>query len=361
MAMFNAQATALLQAEMTLLNRNLSYEKIKRLINSLGADPNVKSTDGNETLIQFIFTNLRGVLFRMSHDELRNILILFVTNPNFDVNAVNDNCDPLLNTLLYSNPFRRDLLEILLSNPRVDVNLQISPPNRTLRVLREPPLVAACCSPEHADDRAQMLLERGANPNCVELQTGDSPLHILIKKRNRIHHGTPQYVFNIVKTLIDYGANPNQYNATFDTPFHLVIKLKEAGLANDLTVFFLQNGGDPLKTDMHERNVFDLAQSAIDQQKADIDKTEKFMQQQRLLQSRAHYKEEEWATKLGNMRNALGPMQDTLGILDRWMEERRVHYRLLKEKVLPAELYKSVGRLAFRTPCDNSKRLRFDF
>jgi ankyrin repeat protein len=57
----------------------------------------------------------------------------------------------------------------------------------------------------------QFLLESGANPNCCELSTGETPLHGALCKANR-----PQYD-DVVAELLSSGANPN-CNANPDVP-----------------------------------------------------------------------------------------------------------------------------------------------
>uniref|UniRef100_A0ABD2X3J5 Uncharacterized protein n=1 Tax=Trichogramma kaykai TaxID=54128 RepID=A0ABD2X3J5_9HYME len=66
------------------------------------------------------------------------------------------------------------------------------------------------------DDAVARFLERGQDPNCLVLETGDKPLHLALANL----HGEDGK--KVVDLLLKNGANPNSANANGSTPLHVI-------------------------------------------------------------------------------------------------------------------------------------------
>ncbi|CAB0033084.1 unnamed protein product [Trichogramma brassicae] len=65
------------------------------------------------------------------------------------------------------------------------------------------------------EDIVTEFLEAGQDPNCIYQETGDSPLHLILKK---------DCSDDVVELLLRKGANPNLANADGLTPLHIICK-----------------------------------------------------------------------------------------------------------------------------------------
>ena len=168
-------------------------------------------------------------------------------------------------------------------------------------------------------------------------------------------------MFQVAEVLLQYGANPNKYDNTFDAPLHIVAApatpLYSGKLAADFTALLLRNGGDPLKTNVHDMDAFDLVQQKMSRSDA--------------------------AAINNNMQ---------VEVLESWMDHRRTHYRMVSNRIsstknggsdnndgggsplssriqkgtaffgsLPLDVRRRITYPVFDEPHDNSRNLRFKF
>jgi len=262
-----------------------------------------------------------------------------------------------------------DLVEILLSDPRTNVNIQRATTRSNQNNEMETPLHLVCYSAVLAAGKAKALLERGANPNAVTSREGKTPLHILLSNIQFFFRMcSTSDMFQVAEVLLEYGANPNKYDNSFDAPLHIVAApttlLYCGQLAADITALLLKNGGDPFKTNMHEMNVFDLVQQKMSQSAA---MTLYIKNMQKVLESwmdhrRTHYRMVSnriiSSTRGGDDRNNNGNDNNDGGNSpsSRIQEKRTAFFG-----ILPLDVRKRITYPIFDEPHDNSRNLRSTF
>ena len=363
-ASFNAAATqelrdAMRRWDIVRIDSGAIIDRIEKLIFVFDADPNTRSAEYGETFIHCMISNYSVHSSEDTRNGLKRLLILFLRCPYFDVNATNAAGFSLLHTLISKKYDQLDLLEILLSDPRTNVNIQRVTTNSNQNNEMETPLHLVCYSAVLAAGKAKALLERGANPNAVTAREGKTPLHILLSNvQFFVRMKSTSDMFQVAEVLLQYGANPNKCDNNFDAPLHIVAApttpLYSGQFAADFTALLLRNGGDPLKTNMLEMDVFDLVK-------------------QKMSRSAA-------AANNNNMQEE---------VLESWMDHRRTHYRMLSNRTstnkhggsdnndgdspssriqrtvffasLPLDLRRRITYPVFHEPHDNSKKLRFKF
>jgi ankyrin repeat protein len=348
-ASFNATATqelrdAMRRWDIIRIDSDTIIERMRKLIFVLDADPNVRSNEYGETFVHCMISNSPVHSSENTRNGLRKLLILFLECPYFDVNATNAAGFSLLHTLISKKYDQLDLLEILLSDPRTNVNIRRATTRYNQYNEMETPLHLVCYSAVLAAGKAKALLERGANPNAVTAREGKTPLHILLSNiQFFVRMCSTSDMFQVAEVLLEYGANPNKYDNTFDAPLHIVAApatpLYSGKLAADFTALLLRNGGDPLKTNVHDMDAFDLVQQKMSRSDA--------------------------AAINNNMQ---------VEVLESWMDHRRTHYRMVSNRIssstknggspfgsLPLDVRRRITYPVFDEPHDNSKNLRFTF
>jgi ankyrin repeat protein len=76
-------------------------------------------------------------------------------------------------------------------------------------------------------DLVKLLLEKGANPNAVS-ELNETPLHVAAgkgymearRRGTRYYRAAREGGLGLVKLLVEKGANPNAVNKSNDTPLH---------------------------------------------------------------------------------------------------------------------------------------------
>jgi ankyrin repeat protein len=143
--------------------------------------------------------------------EIVKLLIKFEVNPNQI--AFNDNSYPLIEAVCENNV---EIVDILIGCENINVNV--------CNDLLETPLFYACLNGNYKI--AKLLIEKRANVNHVNV-SGESILSITND-------------LNIVKLLLDSGANPNlENNCDFGTPLIDAVRERNISKIN----LFLEYGG----------------------------------------------------------------------------------------------------------------------
>jgi ankyrin repeat protein len=107
-----------------------------------------------------------------------------------------------------------------------------------------PPLLNGCLEKDN-QQAALYLLEQRINPNQHSPKTGETPLHIAIKR----HHQ-----FSVVKACLEYGADVNACDKEGKTPFEYIYNPQKHPHVIDL---FLRHGAN------NQRMAAHLANSAL--------------------------------------------------------------------------------------------------
>lgn len=179
------------------------------------------------------FSLLHYALFR-KHSSCD--LIKLLLNKGADMQAVNMFGEAALNVAVRFN--RKDIVKVLLENPKVKVNLA----DKTSYT----PLHCAIRSKVTSDTEIlKLLLEAGANIE-KKTKTGKSSLHLAAFDCNTA----------IIKLLLDYGARVNVLDKENQTPLDLAIKI--CPKYNRVAVKFLLDAGALVFSDYPKRNFYPL-------------------------------------------------------------------------------------------------------
>lgn len=160
-----------------------------------------------------------------------------------------------------------EIIEILLENSDLDTNLKTSDEKCALELSLTPP---------HASfDLAKKLLEKGARPNTIQTESGDSLLHILTKSGleesavfltefanlnhvNRagltvLHLAGEKGFGKLAQALLKKGASPNIQSclSELDSPLHYAVKSNSLNVINAM----VDHKNDPESTEFPDFNL----------------------------------------------------------------------------------------------------------
>ncbi|GFO40276.1 ankyrin-3 [Plakobranchus ocellatus] len=97
------------------------------------------------------------------------------------------------------------------------------------------------------------LLEKGADANEVGDEMGNTPLMAAIVQRSNLRN--VYYPFDVVKLLLDFGADPNKVNFKGDNALHLAVAQQTLDVVSKL----LEAGADPNIVNAQGNNALHLA------------------------------------------------------------------------------------------------------
>lgn len=242
---------------LSLAVRSGNINIIKMLLIN-GANPDVEIP-----IINNVFSKYNCLMYSLLNTEIETIKLLleYKANPNIICN----NQLPIFFIIKNIEKFGIDIIKRLLSN---NINLNV------IDVHGYTPLMYLIDKINNNEtlNILLLLLEHGANPN-IKNKFGMTVLHLAIKNINdiKIKLDTVKYLldFNcdvnigasntitplmysimtvdndLIKLLLDYGANPNVFNNKNYSSLTMAILLNEVHKSLEITKLLLENGADP--------------------------------------------------------------------------------------------------------------------
>jgi ankyrin repeat protein len=204
------------------------YRKVDlvQLILDNGGNPNAVDKDGYSPVH-------RAVFLKESYDGLNILQLLLEKGENPNLLDEKEQCAPIHYVAEDVSETALEQMKILLKN-RGDANVSgkdgATPLHLTAINLGNGPKLTG------------MLLECGGNPNLTENVMKRTTLHLVIQNKNE----NDQKRLDIVKLLLENGANPNAGDKQGSTPVHYVVKDNRSNSLNVLKLL-LEHGGNILQ------------------------------------------------------------------------------------------------------------------
>ena len=186
----------------------MNLENIRRHIEA-GASPNTSVNEHGETIVQTLCVSILGP------EATIPVFEYLLSLPNINITHVSLRGKKLIHYAVEARS--SDLfLRILLRKSVENINTPIEPSR--YRTHRDTPLNLACT--KLLPDRAQILLDNGADPNLWSAQYGYYPLHSIISDRcsRRVDR-----VSALISMLVKSGARINAKDKHGDTVLHTAI------------------------------------------------------------------------------------------------------------------------------------------
>lgn len=210
----------------TLSDPSKHYRKVDlvQLILDNGGNPNAVDKDGYSPVHHAVF-------LKESYDGLNILQLLLEKGGDPNLLDEKEQCAPIHYVAEDVSETALEQMKILLKNGG-DANVS-GKDGAT-------PLHLTAINLGNGSKLTGMLLERGGNPNLTENVMKRTALHLAIQKNEN-----DQKLLDVVKLLLENGANPNAGDKQGSTPVHYVVKDNRSNSLNVLKLL-LEHGGNIL-------------------------------------------------------------------------------------------------------------------